>query len=1178
VSTPLYATATPNEIPCYNGTQGIIKVRASGGTPAYDYSLNGRNGPFQTSNQFTGLAAGTYSVWVRDSKGEIFETAPVTITQPDTPLTAEITTNEPVCYGESTIAYVHPQGGTPFTDAEGNTYYEYVWNDSAQQTGSSATNLAPGEYTVTVIDANGCQFIDTVIISQPSELTNPLAGEDQVMGCGFDTTKLAANNPEIGVGSWSIASGEGGVIEEPSNPSSTFSGTAGTYILRWTIAHEDGSCARYDEVEIKLENECTTLDFDGVDDYIDFGENYDLGTGTFTLEAWVLPKSIQGTRTILSKRNVKNFSAGGFDLIINNGAPTFRWAGNAVSTSYKVNTDRWYHLAVIYKNSKVTLYVDGIPVGNRSATNPAAIDAPFLIGAMYNPDNPDVPNNYYQGSIEEVRVWNTALTEEQLKFMMNQRLETDGTFTKGQVLPINVPGELAWSKLSGYYHLAVEEIENGYTIDRATNRADGRLRNITTEQENSAPLPYYSVQDGAWRTDATWARPDVWDPPNSKGINGEFINWNIAEISHKINSDFQDIHLLGLISKEGAPQRENSTLDMEGSVNNTTGNGLAISHYLELNGLIDLNGESQLIQSESSILAETSSGYIEREQQGTASSFNYNYWSSPVVPQGTANNSRYTVAGIMMDGSATSQFGKAMNFGNPHTHADGAYTNPRKVSNYWINAFRARTADAYSAWEQIGSNAQLKVGEGYTMKGTSGEANLTTLQNYVFKGKPNNGTISLSIGSNQNYLIGNPYPSALSVNEFFLDNLKDINGGRNDKNAFNGALYFWDHFSGKTHVLSEYVGGYAVLNLVGAVAAIATDARIDATGDRSTRRPGDFIPVGQGFFINTEINSSTGGELAGSGGVVRFKNSQRRFRKEGSNSQFLKPEIREKSAKNEEEKSRIRLNFQSPLGYHRQILLGVDQNATNDFDLGYDALLNDYNLEDMFWLIDGWEYVIQGVGHINPEQVLPIGLRIEKAGELKILIEELENISEEVEIYIRDKSTENYHDLRDSEFTLEIEPGDYYERFELVFQKPEIPEEEEEEEENTEDDLPGEGESPEDGEDETPGEDENPEDNENPDAENAKENPEDENDENSAGISLEYLMDRKQLVIYNPGAQKIDEIRVFTLNGQQLETFTEATTQTEIYLHLMRPVSTSVYIVKVHTAEKVYNKKIIVEK
>ncbi|MDT0684936.1 LamG-like jellyroll fold domain-containing protein [Autumnicola psychrophila] len=1165
VFSPLYAVAFANELLCNGSEDGKITIRASGGVLPYRYYLNGE---LQPDNIIEGLAGGTYNIEVRDAENKShFLTTE--IKQPTTPLQLKLIEQTDItCFGGTDgTATVAAQGGTPATSGEP---YIYVWDNG--QTGPTATNLEAGDYNVNVIDTNGCTTWLTVTIIQPDKLVAD-AGPDQVLNCGITTTFLAASllaeDSEEFTGEWTIINGPaGGGFTDATNPLTNFTGAQGTYTLRWSI-----DCGMSDDVKITFSN-CNTIDFDGTNDYIVFGDNFNRST-YFSLEAWtkLSTEASSGVKTVLSKRNMSNYSSSGYDLVVDNRTPKFRWNGNVISSSDPISTDRWYHLAVITNNDSTYLFVDGIQVAQGDAAAPTANNFPFIIGAIYNSETPAVPSNYFHGWIEEVRIWNTALTTNQLHFMMNQKLQKNGDNVKGQIIPLDVPENLAWENLEGYYQL--EKIANGYTTSENSSGINGRMVNITTSQQRTAPLPYISARTGYWFTDNTWTRPQVWDPPNSRGITGEFINWNIAQISHKINSNFQNIHLLGLISKEGAPQRENSTLKMEGSVNNASGNGLTISHYLELNGVIDLNGESQLIQSEGSILAETSSGYIDREQQGTASSYNYNYWSSPVVPQGEANNSGYTVFGVMKDGSPES-FGQNLNFGNSHTHADKEFTTPRKVSNYWINAFRARTADAYSSWEQIGSNAQLKVGEGYTMKGTSGEANLTTLQNYVFRGKPNNGTITLNIGPNQNYLIGNPYPSALSVNEFFLDNLKDINGGRNDQNAFNGALYFWDHFSGKTHVLSEYVGGYAVLNLVGAVAAIATDERINATGDSSDREPGDFIPVGQGFFINTEINQSSGAELEGNGGVVKFKNNQRRFRKEGSNSQFLKPETRQKTAKTEEDRSKIRLNFQSPLGYHRQILLGVDQNASNDFDLGYDALLNDYNLEDMFWLIDGWEYVIQGVGHINPEQVLPIGLRIEKAGELKILIAELENISENVEIYIRDKSTETYHDLRNSEYNLEIEPGDYYERFEIVFQKPAIPEEEEEDNPK---ENPGDGESPEEGEGETPGEDENPEEgSENPDTENPKENPEDENGQNSAGISLEYLMDRKQLVIYNPGAQKIDEVRIFTLNGQQLETFTESTTEKEIYLHLMRPVSTSVYIVKVHTAEKVYNKKIIVDK
>lgn len=1146
ISTPLYATLIPNEIACLGAQQGILKVRASGGTPAYDYSLTGQPGTFQATNEFTGMAAGTYSIWVRDSKGDIFKTDPVSIIQPETPLSAEVTTNEPVCFGENATAYAHPTGGTPFIDSEGDIYYEYLWNDTAQQTTAAATNLLPGEYTVTVIDAKGCQFLNTVSISEPSELSQPIAGDDILMGCGFGSVTLQANTPETGIGSWEIISGHGGIILDMTDPMSEFTGTSGTYILHWTIAHENGSCAVFDEVQIVLENDCSTLDFDGIDDYIDFGDSYNLSSGAFTLEAWVKPESIQGTRTILSKRNSNNLPGGGYDLIINSGAPTFRWAGNAVSTSHTIGTDRWYHIAVIFKDSRVNLYVDGIPVANRSAINPVSVSAPFLIGAMYNPELAEIPRNYFEGSIEEVRIWQTGLTQEQLRFMMNQRLENNNQITRGQVLPLDVPDKLLWTDLAGYYHLLVEETQNGYTQDRSATPVDGRLRNITTEQENSAPLPYFSLQDGAWRTDQTWARPTVWDPPNSRGINGEFIHWNIAEISNEITSGLQDIQLLGLISKPGTPERESSSLNMEGSIDNLTGNGLTISHYLQLHGVIHLNGESQLIQTKGSVLDESSSGYIEREQQGTASSYNYNYWSAPVVLQGNTTNSSYTVAEVMMDGSINSNFGKPIDFGNSHTYADGALSNPLKVSNYWINKFRG-VFNTYSEWKQIGSKGVLQTGEGYTMKGTSGEAAISVRQNYLFRGKPNNGTILLNVAKDQNYLLGNPYPSAIDGNKFILDNLNSevVNGATNTQNIFNGALYFWDHFSGKTHILAEYVGGYATRNLTGGVPAVSTDERINANDEVGTKIPGRYIPVAQGFFINTVLDGGVSGNYTIQGGDVIFQNSQRIFVKEADNrdSQFLKPEETQK-AQQLDSRKQIRLDFRSPMGYNRQILVGVDPNATNGFDLGYDAFLNENNPEDMFWVIDGTKYVIQGVSHFNKDQVLNMGIKTREQGEIIIMINDLVNIPENIQIYLKDTLHNTYHDLRESEFKINLNSGEFKERFKIVFQA-------------EKDQLP-------------------PDPVEEPDGNTDEEDGLEINPDVTEGLpQVFYLHEKRELLVENPEIHRIERIILHGLSGQIIHDYQNIQTNERILLPV-RNYSTSIYLIKMITAKGIIYKKMII--
>ncbi|MCB0534825.1 MAG: BspA family leucine-rich repeat surface protein, partial [Saprospiraceae bacterium] len=77
------------------------------------------------------------------------------------------------------------------------------------------------------------------------------AGPDQTDAatCGLTLVTLAANAPSPGAGAWSIVSGTGGSFGDASNPSSTFSGTAGTtYTLRWTVTN--APCTSTDDVVI----------------------------------------------------------------------------------------------------------------------------------------------------------------------------------------------------------------------------------------------------------------------------------------------------------------------------------------------------------------------------------------------------------------------------------------------------------------------------------------------------------------------------------------------------------------------------------------------------------------------------------------------------------------------------------------------------------------------------------------------------------------------------------------------------------------------------------------------------------------------------------------------------------------------------------------------------------------
>ncbi|WP_026837757.1 LamG-like jellyroll fold domain-containing protein [Gillisia sp. JM1] len=1030
VITPLYARATPNELLCNGSNTGIVTVKANGGYGPYQYSITNATSGYQSSNEFHNLTAGSHTVWVKDNEGTVFQAAPVTINQPLSPITLSVNSTNPICFGQTGEATVTPTGGTPFVSETGDSYYTYLWNDASEQITATANNLTAGEYTITIIDKNGCQAIETVTIVEPAQITLATAGEDQNFSCGFNGTNLAGNVPLEGTGTWTIVSGTGGQINEPNNAQSYFTGTAGIYTLKWTIANETNTCTTGDEMIISFTADCSTLDFDGIDDHISMGDNYNLDSGNFTVEAWVKLNSVNGQRTIVSKRDSQNISAGGYDLSINSGSPTFKWGNSTVTSSYKLTTSRWYHVAVIFTDGQAKLYVDGIKVGNGSASNPTATSSPFLIGAIFRGNKPENPVNYFHGWIEEVRIWQNALQEEQLRFMMNQRLEVNVSPVKGTVLPLVVPGDLAYANLSGYYQLIGNELVNGFTPDKATAKADGQLKNIETTQENSAPLPYISRATGQWRNKNTWKRPDVWDAPNSLGINGEPINWNIAQIAHDITSGGKDIYMLGLLSQIGELNMANPNQSLD---EKNSGQGITITHYLDLNGSINLTGESQLVQTEGSILETTSSGFVKRDQQGTASSYNYNYWSSPVVDQGTLDTN-YMISKVMLDGTDTDNT-KNILFGNGVTFADGNYSNPRKISNYWIWKFRG-TADEYSEWKHIGSNGVLKQGEGYTMKGTSGDAAIADRQNYVYKGRPNNGTIKLTIGKDQNYLIGNPYPSAIDAKKFILDNIKD-SGGLNSKNVFTGAVYFWDHFAGKTHILREYVGGYATYNLIDGVKAIAMDDRINSNTDAvASKTPGQYIPVGQGFFVNSMPDPSLSGVETIVGGDVVFKNSQRVFAREAvGSSQFLAQEKTEETSKEAAPLGKIRINFHSPKGYRRELLVGISPYATNGFDLGYDAPLNEYNVEDMFWLIKEHEFVIQGVSNFDKEQVLPIGMMIDKEGPITISLKSWENLPEDKEVYIHDKLNDSIHDIKEVAYETTTKPGYIVDRFALIFFK-----------------------------------------------------------------------------------------------------------------------------------------------
>ncbi len=987
---------------------------------------------------------------------------------------------------------------------------ELEWTDEdgtviARGTTAIVTPVTPGirEYGVTTL-VNGCRtdndsgtnFINiNTSLAYCGEDYTPLAsecGENSIQLNAYDNTKTAVTNFNKGAwktnlyvvpntsngdtdylgtgvtGSWSVQNatnsscGSSATFSSNSDPDAIFTADPGTYTLRWTLTN---GC--YDEITVKIVD-CKSVDFDGINDYVSFKDNYNLN-GNFSIETWVKPNSVNNYRTIFSRKDAYD-NTKGYDLSIIDAKVKFNWYNNSgintLSTGpYSIGTDRWYHLAVTFDGTTYKLYVDGLELATKNGTAPAttASTVEALLGAMDK--STANPTNNFHGWIDEVKIWNKALEVDQIRQMMNQEIDAYGADVGGLIIPLKISGSdmdnngiednpIVWNDLTGYYRMTT----SCGNLD-AFKGVSGRLHNIQTSESQTAPIPYTSrISNHTWNTDNTWTHHEVWDSPNSFGINGEAIDWNIVKTNHKITSNSKDLTLLGLIVESNELIITNAGIQNETNL----GHGLWLTHYLKLDGFIDLVGESQLVQKRygyydadnnflstqysQSIFDDASSGYIEIDQQGQKNSYNYNYWSSPVSIRGYATNSTYTISDVLRDGMDSSN-PKQIQFGNDAYFADGAISDPFKISNRWIWSYSSLTPDSNSNWDNYfqwkykANTGQINAGEGFTMKGSGGPAEISELLNHVFTGKPNSGTIDLFIAQEQTYLIGNPYPCALDAIEFIKDNLKDCDGCRGTSNSFGGALYFWDHFDlSNNHYLAQYEGGYATYSLTGGVEAIADDPLTVNNNDNGTKIPERYVPVAQGFFIDAAIDPEILVSPATvTGGPIIFKNSQRAFVRESSgNAMFLKTtksdkEISIKAKPVSPNNPRIRLGFTSPIGSHRQLLLGADSKTTKLYDYGYDAKMLGTNDNDMYWQLGKTPLVIQSIPDFNDDQNLPIGIKVNSEGESTIKIDALENVENSLEIYIYDNETGIYHDLTKNEFRITLAVGEYNKRFSLRF-------------------------------------------------------------------------------------------------------------------------------------------------
>lgn len=177
----LVLSTQKTDVLCNGGSTGSITASASGGTPPYQFSINA--GAFGSNNVFNGLAAGTYTIHVKDAHG-CEKTASVTIAEP-TLVVLSTQKTDVLCNGEST-------GSITASATGGVAPYQFSIDAGSFGSNNVFSNLAAGTYTIHVKDANGCEKTLSVTINQPA-LVILSATKTDVLCNGESTGSITAN-------------------------------------------------------------------------------------------------------------------------------------------------------------------------------------------------------------------------------------------------------------------------------------------------------------------------------------------------------------------------------------------------------------------------------------------------------------------------------------------------------------------------------------------------------------------------------------------------------------------------------------------------------------------------------------------------------------------------------------------------------------------------------------------------------------------------------------------------------------------------------------------------------------------------------------------------------------------------------------------------------------------------
>lgn len=289
----------------------------------------------------------------------------------------------------------------------------------------------------------------------------------------------------------------------------------------------------------------------------------------------------------------------------------------------------------------------------------------------------------------------------------------------------------------------------------------------------------------------------------------------------------------------------------------------------------------------------------------------------------------------------------------------------------------------------------FEAAKGYLIRVPNNHPLTATIWDGVFTGVPHNGnyTYPMSVGdaTHRFNLVGNPYPSPISMANFVLENSANITG----------TLYFWRKTNNAlSPSYCSWLGGTFVNN-----------------GEAQVFDPNGIIRTSQGFFVEAKAGAV----------AVLFSNTQRVA---DYDDQFFR-------SSETQEYHRIWLNASGVAGAFSQTEFGYVSNAAQGLDALDGRYINDGEIE-LYSLVDAEKLVIQGRAlPFDDSDAVPLGFKTSTAGIYTITLDHVDGLFLGSQtIFIRDNLTGTIHDIKSGSYSFSSEIGVFDNRFEIIYTTP----------------------------------------------------------------------------------------------------------------------------------------------